>query len=45
MTGDVLAVQQLLGHADLSTTAAYLKPLEPERMREIIEQLDTRWTH
>jgi len=42
ITGDVLAAQQLLGHADLSTTAAYLKPLEPERMRELIEQLDTR---
>ena len=43
VTGDVLAAQQLLGHEDLATTTHYLKPHEPERMRELIEQLDTRW--
>lgn len=42
-TGDVLAVQQALGHEDLSTTSFYLAPHEPERMRALLGQLHWNW--
>ena len=44
-TKDVLAAQQLLGHSDLATTTAYLKPFEPTEMQRLIEQTDMTWTH
>jgi integrase len=43
-TLDAVAVQQALGHDDLSTTSHYLKPHEPEKMRELLAQLHWTWT-
>ena len=43
-TGDVLAAQQFLGHRSLAATTHYLKPFEPDRMRQLTEQLQVPWT-
>jgi integrase len=38
-TKDLRAVQQLLGHNNLSSTLLYIAPLDPERLRSLLSEL------
>jgi integrase len=42
LTKDIRAVQQLLGHQSLSTTAWYLQHADTEKIRPLVEQM---WRH
>ncbi|MGH9775298.1 MAG: tyrosine-type recombinase/integrase [Candidatus Acidiferrales bacterium] len=44
LSGDIRAVQQLLGHSDLASTAWYLQHRDPEKLRPLVQQL-ARWRH
>jgi integrase/recombinase XerC len=43
LTHDLRDVQQVLGHAHLSTTCLYLQHQDPERIREFLHKLEPRY--
>lgn len=42
-TLDTVAVQDALGHENLATTASYLAPTEPERLKDMMNSITWRW--